>query len=267
MNTGTGRSAAARDRRDAGSIRPDLVARVMAGVAREPRPTPARALAAALRHGAAREAMASVATAWRLGTMRGRRVAPAVRARSLVLAVGVTGMLATSGVIAFASVADAARHVVGQAGLGEIHHPAAAPAAPTTTPFGSPSPLPAAAPLVRVPPDDHDADVMPRDRGHRTSATTPGGGTPGAPATPSTDGTAGRHGDGSAAGSDGGGGDGAATPRPTDDGGDAGGTTEPSGDGSAGGGGSDGTDQGSTDASATPDAGGSGSGETPSDGG
>jgi hypothetical protein len=267
MNSGTRRTMIARDRSDAARIRPDLVARVMTRVALEPRPTPARSLAAALRRGSFREAVTSVATAWRLGTMRGRPVALGVRVRSLALAVGVTGMLAMSGAIAFASVASAARHVVEQTRPGALHVSPVPAASPTTIPSWSPPPLPAVVPLVRVPRDDHDADVMPRELGRRSPATTSGGGATGTPAPAPAGGPAVHRDDGGGSASGSGGGA-SATTRPTVDGGDGASTGEPGGgSGGDGAGVSPGTDAGSPDASASPEPGPSGAGGLPSDGG
>ncbi len=117
-----------------------LARNVMARVASEPRPTPSRSFAAAVRRAAPRDALVVVSTAWRLATMRGLAVPAGARMRSLALALGVSGVLATSGSIALASVADVARHVVEQVG---VQHPVAPPRG---------DPAPAAAPTPSVTP-------------------------------------------------------------------------------------------------------------------
>ena len=78
--------------------------RVMAAIALAPLPTPTRTFVAALRAGAARDAVAAVRVAWHLGTVRRWPVAPRVRARSFALVLAVASVLATGSLAAVAAV-------------------------------------------------------------------------------------------------------------------------------------------------------------------
>ena len=75
----------------------------MAGVAREPVPTPARNFGAALRRGSARDAAAALATAWHLATLVGMRITPRVRMRSMALVLSVAAVLVMGGSLATAA--------------------------------------------------------------------------------------------------------------------------------------------------------------------
>ncbi|HEV8282236.1 MAG TPA: hypothetical protein VGQ02_10275 [Candidatus Limnocylindrales bacterium] len=91
-----------------------FVDRVMAAVRLEAPPTPARALATAVRRRSLSDAGSALAVAWHLATVRAWHVAPSVRARSmaLVLAVAlalISGSLAAAGAVRLA--ADPVTHL------------------------------------------------------------------------------------------------------------------------------------------------------------
>jgi hypothetical protein len=92
-------------------LRASVVHSVMTRIATEPRPTPYGAFVAAVRRGAPRDALGSVATAWHLATLRDRPIALGARVRAAGLALGVGGLLASSGAVALASVAGVAGEV------------------------------------------------------------------------------------------------------------------------------------------------------------
>jgi hypothetical protein len=73
---------------------------VMREVATRPRPTPARALGRALRARSLRDSEAAVGAAWHLSTTRTRSVAPATRARSMALVMGVILALCAGSLVA-----------------------------------------------------------------------------------------------------------------------------------------------------------------------
>ena len=82
--------------------------RVMTAIAVVPFPTPTRTFLAALRAGAAPDAVAALWVAWHIGTVRSWYVAPPVRTRSLALVLGVVTLLGMGSLAA----AAAAVHVV-----------------------------------------------------------------------------------------------------------------------------------------------------------
>ncbi|HEY3548953.1 MAG TPA: hypothetical protein VGK17_23000 [Propionicimonas sp.] len=73
---------------------------VMREVATRPRPTPARALGRALRTRSLRDGAAAVVVAWHLSTTRTLSVAPATRARSVALVMGVVLALCAGSLVA-----------------------------------------------------------------------------------------------------------------------------------------------------------------------
>jgi len=120
---------------------------VMTRVATEPRPTPSRAFLAALRRGSPTDAFTALATAWRLATLRDRPIALGARVRAAGLALGVGGLLASSGAVAIASVAGVANDVATRlSGPSQIE-----PERPAPMPSASPS----AHPVLAMP---HDAE-------------------------------------------------------------------------------------------------------------
>lgn len=142
-----------------------LLDAVMTQVAAGPRPTPARAFAEAARRGHPRDALAALATAWRLATLRSMRVPVRTRVQAAALALGVGGAMAMSGAVALASVANVAQQAV-------LHFAApvrTAPASPGPTP-GAPAP-PTARPVVVLLPPDAREDVPPHPRPAASSAT------------------------------------------------------------------------------------------------
>lgn len=169
---------------------------VMARLADEPIPTPTRAAADAVGRGDLGAAVRASGAGWRLATHRAGPATFGMRVRGAALALGVSGLLASSGAIAFAGMATVAYHAVEQVGLVA---PAATPQqdAPAATPVEAGSPEPAATPAVAatahpaaLPPDDHDKDLAAARTaaGHGdgaddpadTSATDPGDDTTGA---------------------------------------------------------------------------------------
>jgi len=128
-------------------LRASMIHTAMTRVATEPRPTPFRAFTAAVRHGAPGDALVALATAWRLATLRDRPIALGVRIRAATLAIGVGGLLATSGAVALASVAGVAGHVATQ--LGAPPQTDSQRPAPSSAPSPSPSPRPVVAPPPR----------------------------------------------------------------------------------------------------------------------
>jgi hypothetical protein len=235
----------------------EFAARVMAGIAREARPTPARSFTAAVRRGAPSDAAASIVTAWRLATLR-RPVALGARVRALALALGVTGALATSGGLALASVAGIAAQVADRITGSAVDAPEHPRPREVVGASPSASPAPVAAPgRLHLVVDDHDSDVLGRGRRHAAADTTPpadptptpqparhdkDSGGDGHDGSASGDGTASGDGNGSGdgAGSGSDGGQAAPTPRPTHDPGDGSGGQGGGSDGSGGSGGSDG---------------------------
>src|SRR5262249_44823752 len=82
--------------------------RVMAAIDATPSPSPARSFAGALRGWSLEDAIASLAVAWHLATVRSWSVAPNVRARSMALVLAVASVLATGSLVAAAAVRVAA---------------------------------------------------------------------------------------------------------------------------------------------------------------
>src|SRR5689334_2241124 len=99
--------------------------RVMASIEATPAPTPARSFMGALRGWSLDDAMASLAVAWHLATVRTWSVAPRVRARSMALVLAVVTVLATGSLVAAAAVRVAAPFAA------DDHH-----MAPPTVPAG-----------------------------------------------------------------------------------------------------------------------------------
>jgi uncharacterized membrane protein YgcG len=77
--------------------------RVMTAIETVPAPTPVRAFGWSLRARSWRDALASLAVAWHLGTVRRWSVAPRIRARSMALLLAVTSVLATGSLVAAAT--------------------------------------------------------------------------------------------------------------------------------------------------------------------
>ena len=225
-----------------GALRASILHTVAVRVAAEPRPTPSRAFLAAVRRLAPTDAAAALLTAWRLATLRGRPIALGVRVRAAGLALGVGGLLATSGAVALASVAGVANDVVVRLNTpaqveptrpapastaSPSAHPVVAPPtheAPNAAPVPSPSisaapspaaigPSPSASPSPR-PTHSPRPTSTPRDSGGQHGS----GGTP-RPTAPPTDGgwEGGDGGDpGGSGGGDGGGPHATRSPEPTD---------------------------------------------------
>ena len=78
--------------------------RVMTAIAVVPFPTPTRTFVAALRAGAAHDAVAALSVAWHIGTVRSWDIAPPVRTRSLALLLGVVTLLGMGSLAAAAAV-------------------------------------------------------------------------------------------------------------------------------------------------------------------
>jgi hypothetical protein len=121
---------------DRGTVRPsaDFADRVMAAVAAEPSPAPARAAGAALRRLSLGGILVSFRDAWRVSFGAGFPVAARAQALALVIVAG--GLLATSGVV-----------TAGALGAFNSHGPEPAPttqatAAPTSTPEPTTTPEP-----------------------------------------------------------------------------------------------------------------------------
>ena len=152
---------------------------IMARVAGEPDPTPARAFAVAARRRAGRDALASAATGWRVAMMRDRRVSTGSRIRGLALALGVTGALVVSSSVVLGAAAVGAVTVVrqiaeaggmdvlpdrGSAAPVSSPSPSAAPSVPAASPAPSADASPAPVLVVLPPDDDYDLDPsVPRD--------------------------------------------------------------------------------------------------------
>ena len=117
---------------------PEFTDRVMAVIAKEPTPAPARVAGAALRHGAIGGFLVALGDAWRVVTGPGFPIAARAQAASLVLVVAVA--VGGSGLVA-----------AGAAGLLDPNEASPSPTvSPAPTPFFSPSPstspTPSAAP-------------------------------------------------------------------------------------------------------------------------
>ena len=87
-----------------------FVERVMAAVVAEPVPTPARTFAIALRNRSLGDAAAAIATAWHVATLRGGRIGPRARMRSLALVLSVVAVLAMGGSFATAAAVRVVEH-------------------------------------------------------------------------------------------------------------------------------------------------------------
>jgi uncharacterized membrane protein YgcG len=123
-------------------LRAGILHTVVTRVAVEPRPTPSRAFVAALRRASVRDAFCALATAWHLATLRDRPVAFGARVRAAGLAIGVGGLLASSGAVALASVAGVAGEMAAHLSTPALVEPERP--APRFT--ASPRPRPAVAP-------------------------------------------------------------------------------------------------------------------------
>ena len=120
--------------------------RVMARVAQEPTPSPARVFARSLRRLAMRDALAALTTAWRLAFEPTSSVGTSARASAaalflgVVLVVGLGGAFAAGGALAFLGSDEPAAQQLA---------PGASPAetpAPTVEPTPAPTPTPTLAP-------------------------------------------------------------------------------------------------------------------------
>lgn len=96
-----------------------LADRVMAAIAREPRPTPTRALWSAVRAASVRDAAAALWVAWHLATVRRTSIRPSVRARSLALVLGALLVLGTASIAAGAAAQIVAQHVANGLNAGQ----------------------------------------------------------------------------------------------------------------------------------------------------
>jgi hypothetical protein len=149
--------------------------RVMARVAQEPTPSPGRVFARSLRRLAIRDALAAVASAWRLAFEPATPVATSARASAAALFLGVIVVLGVGG----AFLAGGASSLLAPDGTTPQQlAPAAAPTespavtpeptpSPTPTPVAtpSPSPTPAATPTA--------AEPLQNDREDRATVKTP----------------------------------------------------------------------------------------------
>jgi uncharacterized membrane protein YgcG len=99
----------------------DFAERLMASIEREPSPTPTRNFLSAVRARSVGDAAAALWVAWHLGTVRGWRIAPGVRARSIALVLAVACVMATGSLAAAAALRVAAEPVVNmfQSGIDE----------------------------------------------------------------------------------------------------------------------------------------------------
>jgi hypothetical protein len=99
----------------------DFTDRIMTAIARESAPTPTRTFVSAVRARSARDAASTLWVAWHLGTVRGWRIAPGVRVRSIALVLAVTCVLGTGSLAAAAALRVAADPVVNlfQSGVDE----------------------------------------------------------------------------------------------------------------------------------------------------
>jgi hypothetical protein len=86
--------------------------RIMAAIARESTPTPARAFVSAVRARSADDAVSALWVAWHLATVRRWWIAPGVRARSIALVMAVVCALGTGSLTAAAALSVAAEPVV-----------------------------------------------------------------------------------------------------------------------------------------------------------
>ena len=142
---------------------------VMTRVEAEPVPTASRAFVAALRQRAPIDAFTALATAWRLATLRTRPVPLVARVRAAALALGVGGVLATSGAVALAGVANVAREVASQ----PSRAPQLEPARPAASPADSLAPVPSASPVLVITHVDGDGLERPLPRPDATATPTP----------------------------------------------------------------------------------------------
>lgn len=192
------------------TLRDGFADRVMAAVAREPLPQPARAFGAALAARRLGAALASVGDAWRVAI--GGSTPLAVRAQALALVLVVTvGSLAVAG-----------GATVGAIDLLNANHPpqpsptTPLPSGPLTSPSSSPTPSPSSSPEPTT-----ESTPSPDATETPDGTDNPGANQPTGTTTPRPTGT-----DDHGGGGSGGGGE---TPRPT-------GTDDHGGDGSGGGG-------------------------------
>ena len=221
----------------------ELVDRVMAAIATEPLPAPARSAGRAVRSGRFGAGVAAILDAWHVARSGGRPVALRVQAFSLVLVV-VVALGSLGGLVAVGTLNLLSPHPT------ESPIPVASPTpepspspSPTPTPTSSPSPSPAPSPSVTPSDTTHPADSTVPTATHRSGDS--GGGTGARPTPTRTAPPTARPTDtpGPTSTEDHGGG-GGETPRPTD----------ASGGGSGGGGGSGdgGSGSGSGGATSTP---------------
>ena len=130
-----------------------FVDRVMDSIEAAPAPTPARSFAGAVRGWSLDDALASLAVAWHLGTVRSWSVAPRVRARSMALVLAVASVLATGSLVAAAAV-----RVVAPVGMDDHHM------APATVPV-----MPIADPRLDEPGTDGPDHPTPADADHHVT--------------------------------------------------------------------------------------------------
>ncbi len=159
-------------------IRPDdFTERVMVALAPLPGPSPTRTFVEALRTGAPRDALAALAVAWHLGTVRSWPVSLRVRARSFALVLAALTLLGTGSLVAAAAV-----HVVAspQAAQPSREPAGALPAAPDPTPAGpldepekTPAPI-ASEPVVKAEPSAEPAPPKRSPAGHDKATTKDG---------------------------------------------------------------------------------------------
>lgn len=99
----------------------DFADRIMATIAQESAPTPARTFLSAARGRSVRDAASVLWVAWHLGTVRSWRIAPGVRVRSIALVLAVAAVLGTGSLATAAALRVAAEPVVDlfQSGIDE----------------------------------------------------------------------------------------------------------------------------------------------------
>jgi hypothetical protein len=134
--------------------------RVMAAIAGAPPPTPTRSFLSAVRVRAVRSAAATLWVAWHLATVRGWRIGPQVRARSMALVLGVAAVLGTGSLAAAAAVHEVAPRLMVSAPASDrsgsqAEDPRVVAGDPSETAGPSetrPSPSPNPSPKLVVPP-------------------------------------------------------------------------------------------------------------------
>jgi uncharacterized membrane protein YgcG len=138
--------------------------RVMAAVALEPVPSPARSLVSALRSGSWPDAAACVRTAWHLSTVRAWHVAPAARVRAIALVLAVLMALGGGGVLAAGAVVRLASGLASTAGTGSDLDGLIPPGHPTPTQAPSPKHR-SSSPTERTSPAQQSPAAVPSPEG------------------------------------------------------------------------------------------------------